>query len=42
MTNYVVADYISQGFINLEDEPRISVKAWKAQVQECLYVKGPK
>ena len=30
MTSYVVADYIKEGFVNLEDEPRISIKAWKA------------
>ncbi|MBL6693987.1 MAG: D-alanyl-D-alanine carboxypeptidase [Proteobacteria bacterium] len=30
MTSYVVADYINQGFVSLEDESRISIKAWKA------------
>ena len=30
MTSFVVADYIEKGFISLEDEPTISIKAWKA------------
>ncbi len=30
MTSYVVADYIKEGFVSLDDDPRISVKAWKA------------
>ena len=30
MTSYVVADYIKEGFVSLEDEPRVSIKAWKA------------
>ena len=29
MTSYVVADQIKQGYISMEDEPTISVKAWQ-------------
>ena len=42
MTSYVVADYISQGFISLEDEPRISVKAWKAPGSRMFIREGTK
>lgn len=42
MTSYVVADYIDQGFISLEDEPTISVKAWKAPGSRMFIREGTK
>ena len=42
MTSYVVADYIDQGFISLDDEPRISVKAWKAPGSRMFIREGTK
>ena len=35
MTSYVVADYLKDEFISLEDNPRISIKAWQTPGQEC-------
>ena len=31
MTSYVIADYIKEDFISLDDTPKISVKAWKTE-----------
>ena len=42
MTSYVVADYIKEGFVSLEDEPRISVKAWKAPGSRMFIREGTK
>jgi len=42
MTSYVVADYIDQGFISLEDQPTISVKAWKAPGSRMFIREGTK
>lgn len=42
MTSYVVADYLNQGFVSLEDESRISIKAWKAPGSRMFIREGTK
>ena len=40
MTSYVVADYIKEDFINITDEPKISVKAWKTKGSRMFIREG--
>jgi len=42
MTSYVVADYIKEDFISLEDAPKISVKAWKTEGSRMFIQEGKK
>ena len=42
MTSYVVADQIEQGYISLEDEPTISVKAWQTPGSQMFIREGTK
>ena len=40
MTSYVVADYLKEDFINITDEPKISVKAWKTKGSRMFIREG--
>jgi len=40
MTSYVVADYLEDEFISLEDDPRISVKAWQTPGSKMFIREG--
>ena len=40
MTSYVVADYLEEDFINIADEPKISVKAWKTKGSRMFIREG--
>ena len=40
MTSYVVADYIKDEFISLEDDPRISIKAWQTPGSKMFIREG--
>ena len=40
MTSYVVADYLKEDFINIADEPKISVKAWKTKGSRMFIREG--
>jgi D-alanyl-D-alanine carboxypeptidase (penicillin-binding protein 5/6) len=42
MTSYVVADYIKEGFISIDDTPKISVKAWKTEGSRMFIREGTK
>jgi len=42
MTSYVVADYIKDEFISLEDDPRISIKAWQTPGSKMFIREGTK
>ena len=42
MTSYVVADYIKEDFIKLNDTPKISVKAWKTEGSRMFIREGTK
>ena len=42
MTSYVVADYIKENYISLEDTPKISVKAWKTKGSRMFIQEGKK
>ena len=42
MTSYVVADYIKEGYIALDDAPKISVKAWKTKGSRMFIQEGKK
>ena len=42
MTSYVIADYIKEGFINLNDTPKISIKAWKTEGSRMFIREGTK
>ena len=42
MTSYVVADQIKQGYISMEDEPTISVKAWQTPGSQMFIREGTK
>ena len=42
MTSYVVADYIKEDYISLEDTPKISVKAWKTKGSRMFIQEGKK
>ena len=42
MTSYVVADYIKEDFISLDDEPKISIKAWKTEGSRMFIREGKK
>ena len=40
MTSYVVADYLKDEFISLEDNPRVSVKAWQTPGSKMFIREG--
>ena len=40
MTSYVIADYIKRDFISLDDEPKISIKAWKTEGSRMFIREG--
>ena len=40
MTSYVIADYIKEDFISLDDEPKISIKAWKTEGSRMFIREG--
>jgi len=40
MTSYVVADYLKDEFISLEDNPRISIKAWQTPGSKMFIREG--
>ena len=40
MTSYVVADYLEDEFISLEDDPRISIKAWQTPGSKMFIREG--
>ena len=42
MTSYVVADYIKEDFISLDDAPKISIKAWKTEGSRMFIREGKK
>jgi len=42
MTSYVVADYIKEDFISLDDTPKISIKAWKTEGSRMFIREGKK
>ena len=42
MTSYVVADYIKEDFIRLDDTPKISIKAWKTEGSRMFIREGTK
>ena len=42
MTSYVVADYLEKDFISIDDEPKISVKAWKTEGSRMFIREGTK
>ena len=42
MTSYVVADYIREDFISLDDTPKISIKAWKTEGSRMFIREGTK
>ena len=42
MTSYVIADYIKEGFVNLNDTPKISIKAWKTEGSRMFIREGTK
>ena len=42
MTSYVIADYVKEGFINLNDTPKISIKAWKTEGSRMFIREGTK
>tara|TARA_X000000368_G_scaffold141477_2_gene111364 strand:+ start:1598 stop:2731 length:1134 start_codon:yes stop_codon:yes gene_type:complete len=42
MTSYVVADYLREDFINLDDAPKISIKAWKTEGSRMFIREGKK
>ena len=42
MTSYVIADYIKEDFISLDDEPKISIKAWKTEGSRMFIREGTK
>ena len=42
MTSYVVADYIKEDFISLNDAPKISIKAWKTEGSRMFIREGKK
>mgnify|MGYP006258883515 CR=1 FL=1 len=42
MTSYVIADYIKEDFIRLDDTPKISVKAWKTEGSRMFIREGTK
>ena len=42
MTSYVVADQIKQGYISMEDEPTISIKAWQTPGSQMFVREGTK
>ena len=42
MTSYVVADYIKEDFISLDDAPKISIKAWKTEGSRMFSSDGKK
>ena len=42
MTSYVVADYIKEDFIRLDDTPKISIKAWKTEGSRMFSREGTK
>ena len=42
MTSYVIADYIKEDFISLDDTPKISVKAWKTEGSRMFIREGTK
>ena len=42
MTSYVVADYLREDFISLDDAPKISIKAWKTEGSRMFIREGKK